>query len=85
VPIGVFAALVASRLRGGRAVLVVAACAALPVLFEAGQQVFRGLERACDTTDLVDNLSGVLLGLALGVLLVGLRWAASRNAGRVAP
>ncbi|GAA4724245.1 hypothetical protein GCM10025782_22820 [Pedococcus ginsenosidimutans] len=85
VPVGVFAAMVASRLRGVRALLVVAAGAALPLLFETGQQVFRGLERSCDTTDLADNLTGFLLGLVVASLLVGLRWAAGRNAGRVAP
>jgi len=85
VPVGLFAAPVASRLRLARALLVVAGGAALPLLFEAGQQVFRGLDRSCDTTDLADNLTGYLLGLLAGSLVVGLRWAAGRNAGRVAP
>jgi hypothetical protein len=85
VPVGLFAALVASRLQGARALLVVAGAAVLPLLFETGQQVFRGLDRSCDTTDLADNWTGVLLGLAAGTFLVGLRWAARRNAGRVAP
>lgn len=85
VPLGLFAALVASRLHGARALLVVAGAAALPLLFEAGQQVFRGLGRSCDTTDLADNWTGFLLGLVAGSLLVGLRWAARRIAGRVAP
>ncbi|MGO4341588.1 VanZ family protein [Pedococcus sp. 2YAF34] len=85
VPVGLFAALVASRLRGVQALLVVAGAAALPLLFEGGQQLFRGLGRSCDTTDLADNWTGVLLGLVAGVLLVGLRWAARRNAGRVGP
>ncbi|GAB3065213.1 VanZ family protein [Phycicoccus sp. Root563] len=84
-PVGFFAAAVAGRLRGPVALLVVIGAAALPVVFETGQQVFRGLDRACDTTDLADNLTGVLLGLAAGALVVGLRWAAGRNAGRVAP
>ena len=85
VPVGVFAALVATRLRRPVGLRVVAVAAALPFAYEAGQQVFRGLQRACDTTDLVDNLTGVLLGLAAGILLVGLRWAARRESGRVAP
>jgi len=85
VPVGVFAAMVASRLRGARTLLVVAAGAALPLFFEAGQQVFRGLGRSCDTTDLVDNWTGFLLGLAAGSVVVALRWAARRNAGRVGP
>jgi hypothetical protein len=84
-PVGFFAALVAARLRRAAGVLVLAVAAALPLVYEAGQQVFRGLQRACDTTDLADNLTGVLLGLAAGVLLVGLRWAARRESGRVAP
>jgi hypothetical protein len=85
VPVGVFAALVATRLRARPGLAVVALAAALPFAYEAGQQLFRGLQRACDTTDLVDNLTGVLLGLVAGVLLVGLRWAARRESGRVAP
>ena len=86
VPVGLFGAIVASRLRRPLAFAVVAVAAALPFSYEAGQQVFRGLQRACDTTDLVDNLTGVLLGLAAGVLLVGLRWAvAARTLAGVAP
>ena len=85
VPVGLFASVVASRSRDAVAPLVVAGAAALPVVYETGQQVFRGLDRSCDTTDLVDNLTGVLLGLAAGALVVGLRWAARRNAGRVGP
>ena len=84
-PVGAFAAVVAGRLGRGRALLVVLGSAALPFLFEAGQQVFRGLDRSCDTTDLADNLTGALLGIVAGELVVGLRWAAGRNAGRVAP
>ena len=85
VPVGVFAALVCSRLRRPLGFAVVAVAGVLPFAYEAGQQVFRGLQRACDTTDLVDNLTGVLLGLAVGVLFVGLRWAVRRESGRVAP
>ena len=85
VPVGVFAALVATRLRRPLGLAVVAVAGALPFVYEAGQQGFRGLQRACDTTDLVDNLTGVVLGLAGGVLLVRLRWAARRGSGRGAP
>ena len=85
VPVGFFAALVAARQDRAPGLSVVAVAAGLPFAYEAGQQVFRGLQRACDTTDLADNLTGVLLGLAAGVLLVGLRWAARRESGRVAP
>ena len=85
VPVGLFTALVASRLSRSLGWTVALVSAALPFAYEAGQQVFRGLQRACDTTDLADNLTGVLLGLAAGVLLVGLRWAARRGSGRVAP
>ncbi|WP_406831625.1 VanZ family protein [Pedococcus sp. KACC 23699] len=83
-PVGLFAAVVSARLSAGRALAVVAGCAVLPVLFEGGQQAFPGLQRTCDTTDLADNLSGFVLGLVLGAAVMGLRWAVSRNAGRVA-
>ncbi len=73
VPAGLFAAVVASRLPRWRALAVVVGAAMLPLAFEGGQQVFRGLHRACDTTDLADNLTGLLLGLLASTLVVALR------------
>ena len=63
---------------------LLAGVVALPVLFETVQWAFPDLNRACDVTDLVDNLTGVAAGLLVGTGIAALRWAVRRKVGIVA-
>lgn len=68
-PLGFVIALVPKASQ--RAGLIVGAVC-LPFLIEAAQSAVTGLGRGCETADVVDNLTGLALGLALGasVMLV---------------
>jgi glycopeptide antibiotics resistance protein len=68
VPLGVAIGLVptTSRLVG----LIVAAIA-LPFAIETIQMVVISLDRACQSADISDNLTGLVIGLAIGVVV---RW-----------
>ncbi len=62
-PLGIVVALLPGSRR--KAALVVAAVA-LPVAIEAIQLVVPHLDRACQTSDIADNLTGLVSGLILG-------------------
>ena len=66
VPLGVALAFV-PRARG-RVRLIVAA-AVLPVAIETTQLMLGFLDRACQSADVVDNLLGLVIGLAAGAML----------------
>lgn len=85
VPSGALLVLVAARWRAGW-VLVPAGLALLAAysgLIELTQLELARIDRACDVTDVVDNVTGSGLGVLLGVLLaVVLRpWRARRRRG----
>ena len=84
VPAAALGVVVAARLRGRAGAPLLAGVVALPLLFEAVQWAFPDLNRACDVTDLVDNLTGVAAGLLVGAGVVALRWAVRRKVGIVA-
>ncbi len=44
--------------------------AGLPFVIELGQHLLAGLGRVCSTADLADNLTGLVIGLAVGVLVL---------------
>lgn len=76
VPLGLAVGLV-PRSRA-RALLIVGAVM-LPVGIELLQLVVTALDRQCQSADVVDNLTGLLPGLALGLLA---RWVLDRPAAR---
>jgi hypothetical protein len=49
-----------------RKIVVLVAAMLLPPTIEAGQLFLVGLDRACQAADVVDNLTGLALGLAVG-------------------
>ena len=61
-PLGLFTALLPSRQRG-RAVRW---SLALPFLIEATQLILPPLNRACQTADIADNVTGLVVGLGIG-------------------
>ncbi len=68
VPLGVcLAALPRSR---SKAILIVAAVA-FPFLIEGTQLLVPVLHRACESADIVDNLTGLVAGLVLGAVVSG--------------
>jgi hypothetical protein len=54
--------------RSRRKVAIVAGAIALPFAIETIQLVVPWLDRACESADVVDNLTGLLLGLVAGTL-----------------
>lgn len=67
-----------------RTLLVGLAAITLPMAIEATQLVVPPLGRGCETADIVDNLTGLVLGMAAGVLLVWLVPFLRRPAERAA-
>ena len=67
IPLGFAIALVP---RSRRKVAVLAAAIALPFAIEAIQLVVIPLGRACQSGDVIDNLTGLFLGLAAGTVAV---------------
>jgi len=65
VPLGVVIGLLPCSRR--KAALLVAAVA-LPFVVEGLQLVVTALDRACESADVADNLTGLVLGVALGSL-----------------
>jgi hypothetical protein len=49
------------------------ALAGYSVAIEWTQLVLARIDRACDVTDVVDNTTGAAIGVAIGLLLVGMR------------
>jgi VanZ like family len=84
VPAGLFLVLVASRWRAGRLLvpLGLAALAAYSLGIEETQLHVARIDRACDVTDIIDNVTGAGIGVALGLALLPLArpWRA-RNRG----
>lgn len=83
VPSGALGVLALARWRDARSLLatvpvVLAGLAAYSVAIEAAQLVLARIDRACDVTDVVDNVAGaaigVLLGLPLALVLRPWRW-----------
>ena len=72
VPAGALLVLGASRWRIGWVLVPIglAGLAAYSALIELAQLELARIDRACDLTDVVDNVTGAVLGVALGVLLV---------------
>ena len=81
-PAGLLAVLASARWRAGfvAAPLVVAVLAAYSVLIELTQLAAARIDRACDVTDVVDNVIGAAIGVVIGLVL----WPMSRRvlAGR---
>jgi glycopeptide antibiotics resistance protein len=76
VPVGFVVALVSTwRSRTALMALVLA----LPLAIEGIQLVATGLNRACESGDVVDNATGAVVGFALGLL--GARLLPSLRAG----
>ena len=72
VPAGALLVLGASRWRSGWVVVPIglAGLAAYSVMIELIQLELARLDRACDLTDVVDNVSGAALGVVVGVVLM---------------
>jgi glycopeptide antibiotics resistance protein len=69
VPLGVALGFVPrSRRKAG----MLLAASALPVVVEALQLLLTPLDRACQSADVVDNLTGLVIGLVAGSLLAAL-------------
>lgn len=78
VPLG-FAIAVLPRSRGKVAVVVCAV--ALPFVIEMTQLLVIPLGRACESADVVDNLTGLVIGLAAGALVSSLARRTGRTPG----
>ncbi|MFF1904999.1 VanZ family protein [Kitasatospora sp. NPDC058218] len=80
-PVGLAAALAGTR---RRAAAVLLGAAVLPFAVELAQYVVPAIGRACDAQDVWDNLLGLALGAAIGLLAgpVARAGARSRRAGR---
>lgn len=60
-------------------VALIAAAVALPFAIEAIQALVRSLDRACQSADVVDNLTGLAIGLVGGLVIERLASAVSRR------
>jgi len=82
VPAGVFLVLVLARWRTGWVLvpLGLALLAAYSLGIEVTQLQVARIDRACDVTDIVDNVTGAVIGVVVGVLLLPLfrPWRAKR-------
>ena len=72
VPSGALLVLAASRWRIGWVLVPIglAGLAAYSVLIELTQLELARLDRACDVTDVVDNVSGAVVGVGIGLVLM---------------
>ena len=77
-PLGLVLAALPRRIRGW-AILV---AAVTPVVIETIQLVLPAIGRGCESADVVDNLTGLLVGLGVGILIRwSAGWAESEGAG----
>jgi hypothetical protein len=87
VPAGMFLVLVLARWRAGWVLvpLGLGLLAAYSLAIEYTQLQVARIDRACDVTDIIDNVTGAAIGVAIGLLLLPVfrPWRAkrSRNAG----
>ena len=83
VPAGIFLVLVVARWPAGRLLVPVGllALAAYSLGIEETQLHVARLDRACDVTDIIDNVSGAVLGVVVGLALLPLArpWRARRR------
>ena len=83
VPAGVFLVLVLARWRTGWVLvpLGLALLAAYSLAIEVTQLQVARIDRACDVTDIIDNVTGAVLGVGLGLLLLPVvrPWRAKRS------
>ena len=63
VPLGAFIGCIPRSVRKG---VVIASAVALPFFIETTQLLATPLDRACQSADVVDNLTGLIVGLAIG-------------------
>jgi hypothetical protein len=72
VPAGCFLVLVSARWRAGWVLvpLGLAALAAYSLAIEEIQLQVARIDRACDVTDIIDNVSGAAIGVLLGLILL---------------
>ena len=86
VPAGALLVLAVGRWRSGwlLAPLGLAGLAAYSLAIEFVQLQLARLDRACDVTDMVDNVLGASIGFAVGAVLLGVvrPWRGGRRAGR---
>jgi hypothetical protein len=86
VPAGLFLVVVLARWRTAWLLipLGLAALAAYSLGIEETQLHIARIDRACDVTDIIDNVSGMVVGAALGLALLPLvrPWRARRRVGR---
>jgi hypothetical protein len=84
VPAGIFLVLALARWRAGRVLvpLGLAALAAYSLAIEETQLHVARIDRACDVTDIIDNVTGAVIGVAIGVALLPLfrPWRGRRRA-----
>ena len=73
VPAGALLVLALARWRAAWVLVPVglAGLAAYSVAIEATQLALARIDRACDVTDVIDNVTGAVLGVVLGLLLAG--------------
>jgi glycopeptide antibiotics resistance protein len=76
VPLGVMISLVP---RSRRKAAIVVAAIALPFAIETTQMLLPVLDRACESADVIDNLTGLVLGFAGGSVAGWLASAAYRR------
>jgi hypothetical protein len=83
VPAGLFLVLACARWRSGWVLIPfgLAALAAYSLAIEETQLHVARIDRACDVTDIIDNVSGAVVGVALGLALLPLArpWRARRR------
>ncbi len=74
VPAGVFLVLVVARWRAGWVLVPIGLglLAGYSLSIEVVQLQVARLDRACDVTDIIDNVTGAVLGVGLGLLLLPL-------------
>jgi VanZ like family len=83
VPAGFFLVLTLGRWRAGRMLIPIGlvALAAYSLGIEETQLHVARIDRACDVTDIIDNVTGATIGVALGLALLPLArpWRAARR------
>lgn len=85
VPAGALMVLALARWRGWWVVLPfgLAGLAAYSIAIEVAQLEVARIGRACDVTDMVDNITGAVVGVVVGILLIPLLRPWLRRRGRV--